>query len=438
MSRYAAKSLLMFTVALSLLAARAGAAPQALFDGQAADADVPASATQAPVVEPQNIQDESTADAAGEAAEAEADDSGLQRLPASTGKPITEAGTELIRERFPSSAVKVERQVAQDADGNYFNHGPWTQWDERGNVVAQGEFRNGRRNGKWFRWYGNEEAPLFSGPGFKGFTAPFGTEATFDDGQINGVWKVFDAKHRVICEWTFDRDIRHGRSTWFFPNGHKQMELNYLKGQIDGEVVQWNSESKVVLRDRYIDGRKLEKSVTWHAPKKKKAEGWFLHARENAGATYDWWNGTVKMIPADKDLNDQRHGGWVWWYSSGLKQLEGTYDYDKPVGTFTWWHSNGQKQLEGEFKAGKQNGKFTWWYANGQKQLEQEYADNVAQGPWKRWAEDGKVVEAGNYAEGTAPLEPAPAVGAEGPIFESPTADARGKTEPRAQSNYKR
>ena len=35
-------------------------------------------------------------------------------------------GVEVIRERFPNSAVKVERHVTQDAEGNYYNHGLWT------------------------------------------------------------------------------------------------------------------------------------------------------------------------------------------------------------------------------------------------------------------------------------------------------------------------
>ncbi len=35
----------------------------------------------------------------------------------------TENGVEVIRERHPNSAVKVERHVTQDAEGNYYNHG---------------------------------------------------------------------------------------------------------------------------------------------------------------------------------------------------------------------------------------------------------------------------------------------------------------------------
>src|SRR4029079_13842394 len=41
------------------------------------------------------------------------------------------AAVEVIQERYPNRSVKVERQVTQDTDGNYINHGAWTMWDEK-------------------------------------------------------------------------------------------------------------------------------------------------------------------------------------------------------------------------------------------------------------------------------------------------------------------
>ena len=78
-------------------------------------------------------------------------------------------GVEVIRERFPNSTVKVERHVTQDAEGNYYNHGLWTEWDEKGRLVGSGEYRYGKRHGRWLRWYGPTDGAMLSGPLYKDF-----------------------------------------------------------------------------------------------------------------------------------------------------------------------------------------------------------------------------------------------------------------------------
>jgi hypothetical protein len=38
--------------------------------------------------------------------------------------PVEDASEmEVIRERFPNGSIRIEREVTQDADGNYINHG---------------------------------------------------------------------------------------------------------------------------------------------------------------------------------------------------------------------------------------------------------------------------------------------------------------------------
>ncbi len=72
-------------------------------------------------------------------------------VPMADEQPTSE--TEVIKERYPNGSVKIEREVTQDDDGNYVNHGMFKTFDERGNLTAQGEYRNGKRQGTWIRWY---------------------------------------------------------------------------------------------------------------------------------------------------------------------------------------------------------------------------------------------------------------------------------------------
>jgi antitoxin component YwqK of YwqJK toxin-antitoxin module len=305
--------------------------------------------------------------------------------------------TEIIRERYPSTAIKVERHVAQDSEGNYYNHGLYTHFDEKGRVIGTGEYREGKRQGKWQRWFAPNEGPMFTGPMFKDFQGPFASEVSYLDDQIHGVWRVFDGKGRKASEWEFANGKPNGKSIWYYPSGKVRREIVYKEGEIDGEAIEWSLEGKIIQRDKYINGRRLAIQTDWYAPGQKRAEGWTLFARDLTKPNYNWWDGVTTITVTGKDGVNQRHGEWTWWHKNGQKQMEGRYIEDKPVGKFVWWYSNGQKQLEGEYVDGKQQGKFVWWHENGQKQLEGTYENGVQIGKWIRWSTEGKVAEVGDF-----------------------------------------
>ena len=186
---------------------------------------------------------------------------------------------------------------------------------------------------------------MLNGPLYKDFQPPFVAEATFEDGVLHGTWKVFDSKNRKVSEWEFDHGDRNGKSVWYFPSGQKRREVDYKQGQIDGEVVEWGPDNKIVSREKYVDGRRLAPQVDNYAPGQKRAEGWILYAKEITKSNYDFWNGVATIQVVGTEGANQRHGLWTWWHKNGQKQMEGRYEADLPTGKFTWWYPNGQKQL---------------------------------------------------------------------------------------------
>ena len=79
------------------------------------------------------------------------------KMEGKAGDKIVEV--EVIKERYPNRAIKIERHVTQDAERNYVNHGTWTMWDPNGTMLGKGEFWNGKRHGKWTRWHINPSIP---------------------------------------------------------------------------------------------------------------------------------------------------------------------------------------------------------------------------------------------------------------------------------------
>ncbi len=308
-----------------------------------------------------------------------------------------EEETELIKERYPSGNTYIERHVTQDARGNYLNHGPWKTWDERGNLVAQGQYEYGNRTGVWIRWYRSvSDANLLSKLPYKQFPGPFISQAEFKNDLLDGLWTIYDGKTRKISQWKFSKGKRHGPSIWWYANGKKMREAQFVDGDMDGDYLEWAPDGSLAVKETYESGRRLAMKTSHYKNGAKKSEGMYLFAQDVEHSPDDWWN--CKLVTTVKSGKDEKHGKWTSWFPTKQKQLEGTYEHDVQVGEFTWWHSNGQKALQGSFDHGKQDGTWTWWHANGQKSIEGEYVKGNPTGRWHWWKEDGHVVQSADLS----------------------------------------
>jgi antitoxin component YwqK of YwqJK toxin-antitoxin module len=334
--------------------------------------------------------------ASGEIRSSAADGAGASR-------PAKEAVTDVVRERYSNGAPRIERHVAQDAEGNFFNHGPWKMWDAQGRVMAVGQYRDDQRDGPWVRFFKAGEAEMIAGPIGRQFEAPFASEATFEGGQLHGRWVITDARQREVISWQYAHGKRDGKSVWWFPNGLKWREMNYREGEIVGEFTEWTPDNQLVTIEQYVEGRRWGTQVEWYEPGKKKTETRVLFAREITQLDEDWWDGYSHPLLTAKQGRDVRQGPSVMYYRTGQKAMQVNYYNDQPTGQFVWWHPNGQRAIEGQYSSGKQAGTWAWWHANGQKWIEGDYQAGVQVGRWTWWNSTGKVVEAAMFVDQDIP-----------------------------------
>ncbi|HEX4149783.1 MAG TPA: hypothetical protein VHY20_12380, partial [Pirellulales bacterium] len=316
-----------------------------------------------------------------------------------TGEARSVNRTEVIRERYPNGAVRIERHVAQDAEGNYYNHGAWKMWDQQNRVMGFGQHRNAVRQGAWVRYYQAGEAEIIAGPIGQQFEAPFTSEATFVDGKLDGEWVITDAQQRQVISWQYSHGLRHGVSVWWFPNGRKWREAEYTQGENDGLFSEWNPQERVVASEQYIDGRRLGSKIERYESGEKKVEAQYLFARELTRLDENWWNGYSRLQSTGKEGRDIRQGRLVTYFTNGQKAMQANYRNDQPDGAFVWWRSNGQKAIEGQYSGGKQTGDWAWWHANGQKWIQGDYQAGKQVGRWTWWTDRGSVVEAAQFVE---------------------------------------
>ena len=307
----------------------------------------------------------------------------------------TSGRIEVVKQHYSDGKVQIEREVTQDLEGNYFNHGYWRLFGPAGQTLADGVFQYGLMEGPWSRWHPAQPEGLFKLRPFNLFRGPFLSTATFVSGKLDGVWQITDSSQRKIMEVAYRNGKRHGLSAWYYPDSSRMREQYFNDGVLDGTLTEWDERGRETRSDEYVKGRRVVTETANYRAQQKKSELTYLDPLLELAGSDDWWEATPAAF---KSIGKKvEHGTCGTWYENGQPQMQGQYDNGKRFGNWTWWHANGMKQLSGRFEADKKVGRWTWWHANGQKAIEGNYQADQAAGVWNWWDEKGKKTDTRNY-----------------------------------------
>lgn len=312
--------------------------------------------------------------------------------------PAEAPQTDLVQERYPNGSLKIAREVTQDREGNFINHGSWKEWNLQGELVSEGEYRHGVRHGVWRRVLKANESPLFSAAPYNQYKGPFLSEAQLQNGKLHGVWTISDAQGRKISEIEFSGGLRNGLASWYHANERKMQQINFREGVAIEDILTWRPDGSLAAKEEYRDGRKVESKTEYYAPNRRKSTGDYLSPKMVITKEDDWWN--CRLADFTPEGKSVRHGAWTSWHANGQVQVEGRFQFDKPEGEFTWYHPNGQKRTEGSYRNGQSHGPWTWWHENGLKSSVGKYIDGKPAGHWTWWGPDGKVAQKADFADG--------------------------------------
>lgn len=315
-------------------------------------------------------------------------------LPPYTGGPTRQA--DVIVQRYPDGKPQVTRHVMQDEGGNFLNHGPWKLLNRRGEIMAEGEFQQGRMNGSWQRWHPSNSPGLFTEPPFDTYQGPFLSTAEFKNGTLDGVWTIYDRFRRKIIELPYRNGKRNGRAAWYYSNSLPMREVDFLDGQVHGQMIEYNRQGEKTREATFDDGQELITRTAFYFKDQKKAETGFLGPRSHFVNEDDWWNAEPAQYETQGE--ELQHGPTREWYVNGQLRLAGQYKDGLQIGSFMWWHANGQKQIEGQFENGTKVGLWSWYHGNGQKAIEGVYDRDVETGVWRWWNESGELDDERDYS----------------------------------------
>ena len=120
------------------------------------------------------------------------------------------------------------------------------------------------------------------------------------DGKIVEFWdkKGFQKKR----EETFRAGKHNGPVTWWYPNGQKHFEGEYLNGRPEGRTATYN-ESGSLIAEKFWETNKLLRATTWNANNQKTGDVTagngtlvYLHPNGEKQREETWENGTLKDV----------------------------------------------------------------------------------------------------------------------------------------------
>lgn len=298
-------------------------------------------------------------------------------------------GAEVIRERFPDGSLKVARQVILDADGNYVNHGSFSQWNAEGQKIVSGQFVLGIRQGVWSKTCLTEDSPLFAAYPYNAFEPPFQSTAEFLGGHLDGTWIITDAHGQVVSEIQLSVGTREGQAVWYHPAGAVMYKAEYLGGILHGDFVENDAEGKEIRSISYNMGQRVESEKQNDNHGRLVAEYGYLTAPQILLSNDQWHTAQPARYKAEGGR--VKHGPFVTYHPDGRVDWQGEFSHGELNGEVQRWYPNGQRRLAGQYEMGQPIGHWTWWHDNGMPQIKGNY-DDPSSAPWMAWNTDGNRI----------------------------------------------
>jgi antitoxin component YwqK of YwqJK toxin-antitoxin module len=119
-------------------------------------------------------------------------------------------------------------------------------------------------------------------------------EAHFDQGKLQGVFKLWHANGQLAEEGNYIADQRDGTFSTWSDDGVKLLEQNFSNDERNGAIKRWYPDGQLQFFEHYVDGEKDGPAVAYFENGQKEAEGVFRKG--------------------------QFHGTWTGWYPDGRKR----------------------------------------------------------------------------------------------------------------------
>ena len=268
---------------------------------------------------------------------------------------------------------------------NGVKNGRYKKWDEKGEKLVEGRFKDGSFTGNWSFYHKIDD---------KTYTGTYIPD-TLDIERNGDFLKLYD--ENTIMEFISKKNNEIDSLSWY-ENGLKKYERTYKDGKEDRLHTEWYENGQKKEEGTYKDGKEDGLWTEWYEDGQKKEERTWKDGKED-GLWKRWYENGKKELE-ENYKNGKEDGLFIYWYENGQKEEETTWKDGKLDGLSTNWYENGQNKFKGTFKDHKLDGLQTIWYENGQKESEVNYKDGKHNGLGTWWLDSGHKEKERNFKDG--------------------------------------
>ncbi len=219
---------------------------------------------------------------------------------------FSESG-EILETIYFSNGFQIKKGLV---DRSGLEQGTWESFYLSGELQSKGEYKNGKKVGKWQHYFR---------------TGTVEQEGFYDKaGRYTGLWK------------------------WYYEDGKLLRSEEFRMGIEDGELEEYDSSGKLISKGEFIDG---EKEGEWfYELNDHREEGKYRYGFRN-GMWYFYYPNDKKSFEGSY-IDGEPEGKHKYYYESGVLEKEEYYEFGKREGKWKWYDENGFETLNIQYKNG--------------------------------------------------------------------------------------
>lgn len=122
-------------------------------------------------------------------------------------------------------------------------HGIYRQWNEKGQLLSESNYYQGKQHGISRMWYSNGQLKF---------------KTSYIYNKPHGIFHGWYFNGQLLYEHNYYQGRQHGIFRWWYSDGKPRSESNYLQGQKHGIFRKWNLNGQI-FEQNYFHGNEIEK-----------------------------------------------------------------------------------------------------------------------------------------------------------------------------------